>query len=168
MTRDKARAGKQRQACADESDERRDPQRRGGWCARRETRSRSARRRQHDERQETGGARNSARRDNNCGREAQVDRNQPGKSADAQEQREYECRRSVRAEPAVPHDFELALGRRTAAEPVAEIGETVLVHRAGDEDEEADGDCCGEPWCETEVDRERQNERLRRHRSAPR
>ena len=57
------------------------------------------------------------------------------KERDPQRQRQHERRSAIGADPGVTHDLELALDRRPAAEPVRDIGQGILVHGSGRDDE---------------------------------
>ncbi len=59
----------------------------------------------------------------------------------------HQYQRAVGAEPAVAHDLQLCRGIATAAEPVGDIGQAVLVQRAGQDRAHAQGERRhGEVW----------------------
>ena len=58
-----------------------------------------------------------------------------GQRADAQDERERDRDCAIGADAAVAHDLELPRSRRAAAETIGDVGEPVLVQRAGRDDE---------------------------------
>ena len=61
-------------------------------------------------------------------------RRQGGEGASARQQPQDQRERAIAADPRVPHDAQLVLARAAAAEAVGDVGEAVLVQRAGQPD----------------------------------
>ncbi len=102
------------------------------------------RRAQESQRNQRGSTRGGRRADEDGARERETlgaDQRQRG---DSQVKRHRQGQRAERADPAILHDFELARSRRAAAETVGAIGETILMQRAGQRDENRDGERRGE------------------------
>ena len=100
---------------------------RPGCCAR----AVGARRRQKRERRQRGRAGERGDQDQAEGGAPEPAVERRGQRADAQDERKRDRDRAVGADAAVAHDLELHRPRRAAAEAVGDVGEPVLMQRAG-------------------------------------
>ena len=118
-----------------------------------------ARRRQKRERRQRGCAGERGDQDQAEGRAPEPAVERRGQRADAQDERKRERDRAVGADAAVAHDLELHRPRRAAAETVGDIGEPVLMQRAGQGDERRRRQRSAKEQGQAEQRRQREDER---------